>query len=299
MLRINANIAHRWKEWLLGYGFLLPALTLFGAFLFYPLLQSVYLSLHMTDARGRIAKFVGVDHFVSLLTDSRFYDSLIVTAKFTLYTVPTGIVIALLIAVLAHVPLRGMKLFHFSFSLPMALSAGTASVIWLLLFHPSAGMFNYMLSLFGLEPVGWLTDPKQALASVSLMTVWLHLGFNFIVLLSALQGIPPVLLESARIDGVKPLQMFRSILVPMLSPTLFFLTIVSIIGSFQTFGQIHILTGGGPARSTEVLVYAIYQDAFVNFRFGTGSAQALVLFALILLLTWIQFRVAERRVHYQ
>lgn len=299
MLRLKTNMVHRWKEWLLGYGFLLPALTLFGVFLFYPLIQSIYLSLHMTDARGRIAKFVGTEHFVSLLTDSRFYDSFIVTAKFTLYTVPTGIVLALLIAVLSHAPLKGMKLFHFSFSLPMALSAGTASVIWLLLFHPSAGMLNYMLSLLGIEPIGWLTDPNKALASVSLMTVWMHLGFNFIVLLSALQSIPATLLESAKIDGAKPVQVFRSILVPLLSPTLFFLTIVSIIGSFQTFGQIHILTGGGPARSTEVLVYAIYQDAFVNFRFGVGSAQALVLFALILLLTWIQFRVAERRVHYQ
>jgi sn-glycerol 3-phosphate transport system permease protein len=169
----------------------------------------------------------------------------------------------------------------------------------MMLFHPTLGSLNYFLSLIGIHPIFWLSDPKWALFSVSIMTIWMNVGFNYIVLLSGLQGISEEIYDSAKIDGSGPIRTFTQIILPLLSPTVFFVTIVSIIGAFQSFGQIHILTKGGPMDNTDVLVYSIYQDAFINYHFGTGSAQALVLFVIILILTLVQFIVFERKVHYQ
>lgn len=297
--RIRSLHPLRWKENLLAYLFMAPSLLLFGVFLFYPLIKSIYLSLHLTDPRGRIAAFAGLDNFQELLTSEKFYQSLKVTFSFTLLTVPTGLVIALLLAALSHNKLRGMRVFQFVFSLPIAISVGTGSVIWMMLYHPSVGILNYLLSLFGMAPVGWLTDPAVALLSVSLMTVWMNLGFNYIVLLSGLQGVPEEIYDSAKIDGSGPIRTFVQLTLPLISPTIFFSAIVSVIGAFQTFGQMHILTRGGPMNTTDVVVYNIYQDAFVNFRFGIGSAQALLLFAFILVLTLVQFKFFEKKVHYQ
>jgi sn-glycerol 3-phosphate transport system permease protein len=302
----NTDIVHKkaknraiWKENAAGYAFLAPSLVLFSIFLFYPLLKTIYLSLQLTDPRGRVVAFVGLDNFTQLFTSSVFWNSLIVTLKFTLLTVPGGIIAGLLLAALTHNKLRGMRIFRFIFSIPVALSVSTSSVIWMMLYHPTTGTFNYFLSKLGISPVQWLTDPAWALVSISIMTVWMNSGFNYILLLSGLQGIGDDIRDSARIDGSGRFRTFFQILLPLLSPTIFFLTVVSVLNAFQSFGQIQILTKGGPAGSTEVFVYSIYKEAFVNYQFGTGSAMALVLFAIILLLTWIQFRFVEKKVHYQ
>lgn len=298
-LKLQSLRSGRFKEQALAYGFLAPSLLLFGVFLFYPLLKSVYLSLHLTDPRGRIAEFAGLDNFKELFASDAFMKSLQVTLSFTLMTVPACMILALLLAALSHNKLRGIRWFRFVFSLPVAISVGTGSVIWMMLYHPSLGTLNYFLTLTGLQPVSWLTDPAWALVSIAIMTVWMNLGFNYIVLLSGLQSVPEDIYDSAKIDGSGPLRTFFRITLPLVSPTLFFTGVVSVIGAFQSFGQIHILTKGGPMNSTDVIVFNIYQDAFVNFRFGIGSAQALVLFAIILILTVVQFRLFERKVHYQ
>lgn len=289
----------RLKEPALAYLFLAPSLLLFGMFLLYPLIRSIYLSLFLTDPRGNIAVYVGLDNFRQLLTSSRFWDSLAVTGKFALFTVPGGIVLGLVMAALAGSRLKGMRVFQFIYSLPLALSVSTSAVIWMMLFHPTLGMFNYFLDLLGLPAVQWLTDPKWALLSISVMTIWMNSGFNFIVLLSGLQGVPDEMYDSAKIDGAGPVRTFVQIVLPLLSPVIFFLLVVSLIGSFQAFGQMHILTKGGPAGATEVLVFSIYKEAFVNYQFGTGSAIAILLFLLILALTLIQFKFVEKKVHYQ
>ncbi len=287
------------KEELLGYLFLAPSLIIFICFLFYPMIRSVYLSMTLTDPRGRVAAFVGMDNYVDLFSSGQFYSNLKVTLLFILFTVPTTIVWSLFLAALTHNKLRGMKVFQFIFSLPIVISVGTGSIIWLLLFHPTAGMLNYFIGLIGISPISWLADPSWALISISLMTVWMNMGFVYIILLSGLQGVPEELYESAKIDGSGPIRTFIQIVLPLLSPTLFFVLIVSVISAFQAFGQINILTKGGPINSTNVVVYSIYQDAFINFRFGIGSAQALILFLIILLLTIFQFKVLEKKVHYQ
>jgi len=289
----------RRRENALAYAFLGPSLVLFAVFFFYPMIDSVYLSLHSTDPTGKVAGFVGLDNFKFLTQDARFLKGLQVTVAFALLTVPTGIALALVLAALTSGKGRGLRAFRFVFSMPVVLSVGSSSVIWMFLFHPTLGMLNYILSLLHLAPVPWLVSPKWALVSVSMMTVWMNLGFLYIVLLSGIKGIPEELLESARIDGAGPFRSFVRILLPLLSPSLFFVTVISVIGAFQSFGQVNILTRGGPMDSTNVLVFSIYQEAFVNYRFGTGSAQALVLFAVILLLTYVQFKWVEKRVHYQ
>lgn len=289
----------KWKEALVAYVFLFPSLLLFSIFLFYPMIRSFYFSLHLTDPRGRISLYVGLENFANIFTSPEFYQSLLVTAKFMAFTVPTCIILALILAVLTHNSLRGMPAFQWVFSMPVVISVATGSTIWLTLFHPSVGMLNHYLGLLGFEPIFWLVDRNWALISVSLMTVWMNVGFAYIVILGGLKGISQDLYESARIDGANAWNVFGKITIPLLSPTFLFLTVVSMINSFQAFGQIHILTKGGPSRSTEVIVYSIYQDAFVNFQFGTSSAKALVLFAIIMVLTIIQFKVSEKKVHYQ
>lgn len=288
-----------WGEHALAYGFLAPSIILFMMFLFYPMLKSVYLSMTITDPRGQVVEFVWLENFVRLLSTDSFYKNLGVTLMFILFTVPTSLIWSLFLAAITHNKLRGMKVFQFVFSLPIVISVGTGSIIWFLLFHPTAGMLNYFLSFVHLGPIPWLTDPSWALISISIMTIWMNMGFLFIVLSSGLQGVPEEIYESAKMDGSGPIRTFIQIVLPLLSPTIFFALIVSVIGAFQAFGQIHILTKGGPINSTNVIVYSIYQDAFVNFRFGIGSAQALILFAIILLLTLLQFKVLEKKVHYQ
>jgi sn-glycerol 3-phosphate transport system permease protein len=288
-----------WREISLAYTLLAPSIIIFTIFLFYPMIKSVYLSLHLTDPRGNVALFVGLDNYKDIFSSPAFYQSLKVTVLFMLLTVPTVIFLALILAALTHHRMRGMKLFQWIFSLPVILSVGTSSVIWAMLYHPTTGTLNYFLSLIGIDPIFWLADPKWALISVSIMTIWMNLGFTYIVVLGGLKGIPSEIYESARMDGAGAWRIFFNISIPLLSPALFFISIISIIGSFQAFGQINILTKGGPAQSTDVIVYSIYQDAFVNFQFGTGSAKALVLFVIILVLTFIQFRFVERKVHYQ
>ncbi|AOZ94528.1 glycerol-3-phosphate ABC transporter permease [Paenibacillus crassostreae] len=290
---------NRWLERVIAYAFLAPSLVLFSIFLFYPLIKSVYLSMYLTDPRGRVAQFVGLKNFTDLLSSELFYKSITNTLSFILLTVPTGIILAMLLAAIAQNRLRGIFLFRFIFSLPMAISVGTGSIIWMILYHPTLGVFNYFLTLMNATPIHWLTDPKWALISISIMTVWMNLGFQFIVLLSGMQSVPEDIYDSAKIDGSGSFRTFFKLTLPLITPSLFFVAVVSMIGAFQSFGQINILTKGGPMNSTNVMVFNIYQDAFVNYRFGVGSAQALILFTIILILTLIQFKFLEKKVHYQ
>ncbi len=279
--------------------YLAPSLVLFAVFVFVPMARSVYLSLFYTNPIGNPTTFAGLDQYWELLQSATFRTGFVATLLFALYTVPLSILVALLLAVLANQRLRAINLFRTMLASTIAVSATVGSLIWLLLFNPSLGLLNYVLSLLRLPGVSWLTDPNVAILSVSLTSLWLILGFNVIVLLAGLQSIPEELYESAKIDGAVAFNTFRHITVPLLSPSLFFLLVVDTITVFQAFPQIHLLTRGGPVDTTRTLVYSIYLDAFVNFQFGYASAQAMVLFVLILAMTLVQFRVLERRVHYQ
>lgn len=282
-----------------GLAYLAPSLLLFAAFVFIPLAQSIYLSFFNTRATGAITTFAGLDHYLELLTSEAFGTGLLATALFALYTVPIGITLGLVLAVMLNQRLRGINVFRTMMSSTIAISAAVGALIWLLLLNPSLGLLNHLLSLVGVRGPEWLIQPTTAIIAVSLTTIWLTLGTNIIVLLAGLQGVPEEVYEAARLDGARGLRMFTRITVPMVSPSLFFLLVVDTVAVLQAFTQIHLLTRGGPVDSTRVLVYSIYQDAFQNFQFGYASAQAVILLLLVMTLTLIQFRFVERRVHYQ
>jgi sn-glycerol 3-phosphate transport system permease protein len=184
---------------------------------------------------------------------------------------------------------------------PFAFSVATASVIFQIFFNPGVGVFNGILNLFHVQPVGWLTNPATALYSVALATVWLQLGYNVLVLTSGLQGISEEIYEAARLDGARAVSLAIRVTIPLLTPTLFFLLVVNTITALQSFGQIHILTRGGPAGATTTLVYSVYLQAFAfgSTNYGLASAMALVLFVIVIGVTAIQFGVLERRVFYR
>ncbi|MEX2045546.1 MAG: sugar ABC transporter permease [Chloroflexota bacterium] len=282
-----------------GLAYLAPSLILFAAWVFIPLAQSIYLSLFNTRATGAITTFAGLDHYVELLTSPAFRTGLLATTLFVTYTVPVGIALGLVLAVLLNQRLRGINVFRTMMSSTIAISAAVGALIWLLLLNPSLGLLNYLLSLVGVRGPEWLIQPATAIIAVSITTIWLTLGTNIIVLLAGLQSVPEEIYEAARLDGARGLRMFTRITMPMVSPSLFFLLVVDTIAVLQAFTQIHLLTRGGPVDATRVLVYSIYQDAFQNFQFGYASAQAVILLMLVMALTLIQFRFVERRVHYQ
>lgn len=282
-----------------GVLFLLPSIILFSVFVFYPMFKTIYLSFFLTDAKGATTVFVGIENYVKMFTDLNFLKSIKNTFLFVLYTVPLTIIISLFLAIIANEKLKGIGFFRTIYSYTMGVSVAAASVMWLFLFHPSMGVLNAIIEVFGAESIGWLTDPKWALIAISATTIWMNTGFTFLILLGGLQSIDTSLYESADIEGGSYFYKLRRITIPMLSPALFFVITVSIINAFQTFGQIDILTQGGPANETNLIVYSIYREAFVNYQFGFASAKAVVLFILILLVTALQFKLGERRVHYQ
>ncbi|RDU37748.1 sugar ABC transporter permease [Neobacillus piezotolerans] len=279
--------------------YLLPSILLFSVFVFYPMFRTIYLSFFLTDQQGTAAVFVGMENYQYLLESPAFRNSVKATVLFVLYTVPTGVIISLFLALIANEKLKGIGFFRTIYSSTMGISVAASSVVWLFLFHPSIGMFNRLLNVLGMPGVQWLLDPDWALASISISTIWMNIGFSFLILLGGLQNIDEYLYESAKIDGAGYWYQLRRITIPMLSPTLFFIITISLINAFQTFGQVDILTKGGPSQATNLIVYSIYREAFVNYQFGTASAQAVFLFICILVVTILQFKLGEKKVHYQ
>lgn len=282
-----------------GMLYLLPALVLLGVFLFYPIAKTLYFSFFEVAGGGVVQDFVGWGHYKELLHSEEFRKSMRGTFLFVLYTVPAEIIISLFLAIIASEKLKGIGFFRTIFSSTLGVSVAAGATIFLFLFHPSLGVLNNILGVVGIDNVQWLTNSKWALFSVAITTVWMHIGINFIILLGGLQNISAELYESAEIDGAGYWSKLFKITMPLLSPVLFFVTIIAVIGAFQTFGQIDILTGGGPAGSTNIIVYSIYQQAFSFGNFGFASAQAIVLFVIILIVTIIQFSIGEKKVHYQ
>ncbi len=278
--------------------FLLPSLIIFAVFVFIPLLKTIQLSFFLTDPIGRMISFNGLANYERVFAGKDLPNSLRVSFLFALYVVPGTIILALFLAILANVRLRAITVFRVVFSSTIAVSAAAAALIFSFFFNPANGVFNYLLDLTGLPRVQWLVSDSSALISLSILTVWLQLGFCTVLLLAALQGISQELYESATIDGAGFWDSFRHITIPLISPTIFFLVVVQTLNALQTFTVVNILTKGGPVGSTNVLVNLIYQSFYFNNQYGVAGAYSVVLFLLMLLLTAIQFGVLERRVHY-
>jgi sn-glycerol 3-phosphate transport system permease protein len=289
------------RERLLSLALLLPSLAVFALFLFWPLVRTFRLSTTGQDLFGRANRSVGLANFKAVLHDPEFTRVLGVTAGYVLLTVLPSILLALLLALLLQHPLSGLRVLRSAFAMPFAYSVAAASVVFAALFNPAIGIANYLVTSLGFAPVDWLTKPGTALISIAITTIWMSLGYNMLVLLAGIGGVDEQLYEAARLDGAGTLRIAWSITIPMITPTLFFLVVVDTIHALQSFGQIHLLTRGGPTGHTTTLVYWIYHTAFANGAsdYGTGSAQAIVLLVVVIAVTAIQFGVLERKVFYR
>jgi len=276
------------------YVFLLPSLLIFGLFVYYPFFKTLYMSFGLTNARGEFQEFIGLQNYIEIFTSSDFINSLIVTMEFVIITTIPSILIGLALALLANNKVKGLGISKVMFAIPIAVSSASAAIIWRIIFHPSIGMLNNILK----TNIGWLLDPHWALLSVAFVTIWMNAGVNFIFIFAGLKNVPQEILESSSIDGARYFTKLFKIIIPMISPTLFFMVFMDVMNAFQSFGQVNILTNGGPGDSTNVLVFSIYREAFFNGRFDTASAQSIILFIIMFVIAMIQFSYEKRGVHY-
>ncbi|HIX15602.1 MAG TPA: sugar ABC transporter permease [Candidatus Hungatella pullicola] len=275
------------------YLYILPAFIFFCLFVFWPFGKTLYLSLSRTTPLGEAAQFVGLQNFINIFTDKDFYNSLLVSFEYAIMMVVFSIALGFILAVVSNEKMKGKAIFRTIYALPMAVSAAAASVVFMFIFHSSLGILNRVLG----TNIGWLTDSKWALISVTIVSVWMNIGMNYIYITAALQGVPDDLYESASLEGAGFFHKHKDVTIPCISPTLFFLLIINVINSLQAYAQFKMMTQGGPSNSTNVIVYEIYQEAFINSRFGVACAESIVLFLILIVLTAIQFRL-EKRVTY-
>ena len=283
-----------------GAALLVPALAVFAVFVFYPLAKVVWLSAQGTDIFGQAAGFVGVKNFATIFSDPQFGDTLWRTGVFCVAVVVGRIVVGLLIVIPLTAKLRGIRIFRALLTSPLVASVSVASVAFAAMLAPAGGLVNSVITGFGGTAVPWLTSTQWAMPSVIAVTVWGSLGFTVLLLLGAFGAIDPDVIEAAHLDGAGPIRTLWSISLPLITPTLFFIAVTGAVEALTTFGQIQILTGGGPADSTTTLVYTIYQSAFGagSANFGIAAAVGVVLFLLVLGLSLVQFGVLEKRVNY-
>ena len=276
------------------YCYLIPCMLVFAIFLFYPFFKTIYLSLFLTDRMGQAKIFVGMQNYIDLLTSESFRNSLKVTLIFVVIVVIGGMLLGLIAAVLCNKAFPGIRAFSTAYALPMAIASSSAAMIFQIMVHPTVGIVN---KLTGLD-INWLNDPDTALVCVAILTAWLNSGINFLYFSAGLGNIDETIYERASVDGASSVQQFFSLTLPGLSPIMFYTLVVNIIQAFQSFGQIKILTEGGPDEATNVIVYSIYRDAFFNYRFGSAAAQSVILFIIIMIITLIMFRLEKKGVSY-
>jgi ABC-type sugar transport system permease subunit len=284
---------------------LAPSAVVLGVFVLYPLGRAVWLGQQRCDNFGNNCRSQGFGQYVDIFRSTEFQNALVVTAKFALITVPLGLILGVGLAVLADKYLRGIAAFRAVFSSTVATSVAVASLMWLFLLQPSVGALanvSWFNSMFpSVKDPGWLQDPGTALTAVALSSVWAGLGFTFILVTAGLQGIPRDFYEAAAVDGAGGIRRFWSITVPMLGPTLLFVLIVLTTRAFQTYGEVDLLTDGGPQPqdSTTTITYFVYgQNSPIRNDAGLQAGAAVLLFLVLLVLSAIQLRGIGRRVHY-
>ena len=289
--------AGRWKAYL----YLVPTFVVLFAFVYFPIYDSFRLSLNRVAPFGSDMLFVGAGNYTRLFQSSEFWQTVRVSLWFMIGTVPVGLFLAVVIGLLLSYPLRRMSWFYRTLIfVPVVISSAIGGVLFRLLYNPIVGFFNHWLDLLGIDGPNWLNDRAWALVAVCITVVWRQLGFNVIIALAGIQNIDAQLYEAAKVDGAGSFRRIWHITLPMLSPTLFFLTVINVITSLQAFGEINILTDGGPGRATTNLVYSVFVDAFVGTSFrGLASAQAFLLALLIVGISFANFRGLGKRVHYQ
>ncbi len=286
------------KQKMLPYIMILPAMVIFSVFVIYPVFYMLYVSFFDWNMVADM-EFIGIENYLDMFTDKDFWKVLGNTFRFMLMMVPTAIILSLAIALYLKKNTRINRILQNVMFMPNIVSLVSISFIWMWMMDQDRGLFNFVLSLFHVDPVNWLGDPKVAMLSLVIVNVWKSLGYYVLIFVAALQGIPGYLYEAAALDRAKPISVFFKITLPMLSPTLFFLILTGIIGSFKTFECVSLMTAGGPADSTNTLVYELYQQGFVYYNTGYASAMGVILMLIVGLMTLIYFSVLQKKVHYQ
>jgi sn-glycerol 3-phosphate transport system permease protein len=284
--------------WVFPVVLLLPQLAVTIVFFFLPAGQAIVQSMQGGDAFGLSTRFVAADNFFALFADSDYLASFGVTAFFSVSVAVLALAPGLLLAVMADRVVRGAAFYKTVLLMPYAIAPAIAGVLWMFLFNPSIGVLAAALRRLGVD-WNYFLDGQQAMLLVILAAAWKQISYNFLFFLAGLQAIPASLIEASAIDGATPRRRFWTIIFPLLAPTSFFLLVVNIVYAFfDTFGVIHNVTQGGPAKATEILVYKVWYDGIVGLDLGGSAAQSVVLMAIVIGLTAIQFRFIERRVHY-
>jgi ABC-type sugar transport system permease subunit len=299
--RVKARVGHmsprRRRDYLTFLAFIAPNFILFGVFTFWPFVYSFVLSLTKWNMIGT-AKFVQLENYEKMLNDPVFWLVLKNTVFLALGVVIVKLILALALALLLNQRLAGRSLYRAIVFSPTFTTSVAVAMVWTWIFDPFYGVLRVPLSWFGLPSPEWLSDVNWSLPAIIIVSIWSGLGYDMVIFLAGLQGVPREYYEAARVDGASNWQVFRSITFPLLSPTTFFLTITAIISAFKTFDIVSVMTGGGPLNSSNVYIHYVYQNAFKWFKMGYASALAVVFFIMILIITLIQFRISRRWVYY-
>jgi sn-glycerol 3-phosphate transport system permease protein len=288
----------RFKSWWLPWALVAPQLVIVTVFFFWPAAQALLQSVLREDAFGTSSEFVGLENFRNLFADETYLASFKTTAVFSVLVASIGLSVSLLLAVMADRVVRGASAYKTLLIWPYAVAPAVAGVLWLFMFAPSIGVVSYALRAMGFD---WnhLLDGTDAMILIVLAAVWKQISYNFLFFLAGLQSIPKSLVEAAAIDGAGPWRRFWTVQFPLLTPTTFFLLVINIVYAFfDTFAIVDAATSGGPGKETAILVYKVYFDGFKAMDLGGSAAQSVVLMAIVIGLTVIQFRYVERRVNY-
>lgn len=287
------------KEWVAAYIFIAPLVIGLFVFYIYPFIQNFWFSFNDVN-RFNIATFTGLENYKTLLRDKELFQTLGNTLKYVLITVPVGLCFSILIASLLNSKIRGTSLYRTIYFLPSVTMSVAIALVWKWIYNGEFGILNSILGIFGIEGQNWLSNPKTALYMVMLVGIWMSVGYNMIILLAGMQGISKSYYEAAAIDGAGPLKRFFAITIPMLTPTIFFVMITSIIGGFQVFDTIYMMIGKTSLayESTQTLVMMFYRYAFDYGQKGYAAAISIFIFAIIMLVTIFQFVMQKKWVNY-
>lgn len=311
------------QEWS-GYLFILPTLVVFLVFVVFPVLFTLYVSFHdwpLLAGLGEKREFVGLENYKEVIGDEQFRKSFWNTVYYVAVSVPVGLIISLGFAVLLNTGLRGITWYRTAFFTPVVTAGVAVGLLWRWVFNTDYGLLNYALNaganslnvvlgaIGGILHIGiplveftnipWVDSPQLAMPSVIIASIWKSVGWGMVIFLAGLQGIPQHLYEAATLDGASSWRQFRHVTLPLLFPAIFFVLVMSVIGSFQVFDLIYVMTGGGPLHATDVVIFYLYQFAFQRFQLGYAAAVSYILFAVIFVLTMAQLRIFGRRVQYE
>lgn len=293
------NKFNKWQRILAPYIFVAPGFIFYMMVTFIPAIVGIWLSFNQWSIISPEAEFVGLQNYISMLQDERFWSSVYNTAVYALGLIPGIVILSLITALLLNTKIKKIVFFRALFYLPVITPIAVASVIWTWIYHPRIGIMNWLIGLFGWSRVNWLANPDTVIPALVIMGIWLSIGSRMIIYLAALQGIPRSYYEAAQIDGAGKWQTFWYLTLPLLKPTTLFIMITTTIGAFRVFAQVNIMTQGGPVDKSLVLVYYIFQRAFTDLRMGYSAAMSVFLFIITVIITLINWKLLGRNISYE